>query len=385
MKIGKKVAVSSQRSATLVAAFCLLLSATFYSFFSCNHKTDKQPGGTISGKLSNAKNITISLELVREHDDLPLDSVKTDSDGKFSLPNKADHLDYYILRTDPKQVLYLVLKGGENLNITGDAANMINTGEAKGSEENELVGEINSYEKHVRDSLNTIYSRTRDNDKALADSLFRSIWNPYYFRTMRSFAKEFIAKHPKSVIALTATKFLDQQRDLAIYTSLDSSLTAAYPKFLYVQQFHIKVDRMKLLPVGSMAPDINLPSPEGKKIALSSLRGKVVLLDFWASWCGPCRQENPHLTELYKAFHSKGFEIYSVSLDDDKNGWKDAIAMDHLNWIHVSDLKRWESEAAKTYYVEDIPNMILIDKEGKIIAKELSGNDLASKIDEALH
>ena len=355
------------------------------ALYSCNHGADKNPGGTISGKLSNAKNIIVKLEQVREKDDLPLDSVKTDADGKFSLPNKADHLDYYLLRTNPQQVLYLVLKGGENLTVTGDAADMMNTGEANGSEENDLVSEINSFEKHLRDSLNSVYIRVRANDKAQADSLFRNTLDPYYFNTMRSFAKGFISKHQNSVISLTASKFLDKQNDLAIYSALDSSLTALYPGFLYVQQYHLAVEKMKQLPPGTVAPEINLPSPEGKKIALSSLHGKIVLVDFWASWCGPCRKESPHLAELYKEFHDRGFEIYSVSLDDDKNNWKDAIAMDHLTWIHVSDLKRWKSETVQKYYIEDIPNSVLVDRQGKIIAKGLSGNDLARAIDEALH
>jgi peroxiredoxin len=382
MQIKRKAAVGS---GSWQFALLLLAVVSYIGFTSCNHHAEKQSGGTISGKLSNAKNIKVALELVREHDDLPLDSTMTDADGNFSLPNKADHLDYYLLRTDPKQVLYLVLKGGENITVTGDAADLANTGEVKGSEENDLVTEINSFKTHLRDSLSSLYAKTRDQDKALADSLLRSTWDPFYTSTLRSFAKDFIAKHPGSVISLTATQFLNQQKDLAIYISLDSSLSAAYPGFMYVQQYHLMVEKMKQLPVGSMAPDIDLPSPEGKKIALSSLRGKIVLVDFWASWCGPCRQENPELTEVYKEFHDRGFEIYSVSLDDDKNSWKDAIAMDHLNWIHVSDLKRWQSDVAKEYYIEEIPNNVLVDRQGRIIAKGLSGNDLARSIDEALH
>jgi len=365
----------------IIITFCAVLL-----LFSCNQKKkERNSNGTISGKLSNAKNITVKLELVRENDDLPLDSVKTDAEGNFSLPNKADHLDYYLLRTDPKQVLYLVLKGGENITVTGDAADMMTTGNAKGSEENNLVTEINSFEKHVRDSLNSVYAKTRDINKPLADSLFRTTWNPYYFTALRSFALTFIAKHPSSVISLTATKFLDKQKDLPVYVALDSTLSAAYPDFVYAQQFHITVQKMLQLPAGTPAPEINLPSPAGKMIALSSLQGKVVLVDFWASWCSPCRQLNPHLTELYKEFHSRGFEIYSISLDDDKNNWTSAIMADHMTWLHVSDLKRWESEAAKKYFIEDIPNNVLVDKQGKIIAKGLTGNDLAQAIDKALN
>lgn len=131
---------------------------------------------------------------------------------------------------------------------------------------------------------------------------------------------------------------------------------------------------------GGEAPEIALPDQNGNVIKLSSLRGKVVLIDFWASWCGPCRMENPNVVRVYKQYKDKGFEILGVSLDRDKQAWLDAIAKDGLTWKHVSDLKYWQSEAAKTYNVTGIPLTVLIDKDGKIIAKNLRGPALEAKL-----
>lgn len=137
--------------------------------------------------------------------------------------------------------------------------------------------------------------------------------------------------------------------------------------------------------IGDLAPEINLPALEGGMAKLSDLRGKVVLLDFWASWCGPCRRENPNVVKMYNEFHSQGFDIFGVSLDKTKKAWGQAVKQDGLTWTHVSDLKFWQSAGAKTYKVQSIPQTFLIDKDGIIVAIGLRGGTLEQKVKELLN
>ena len=134
--------------------------------------------------------------------------------------------------------------------------------------------------------------------------------------------------------------------------------------------------------IGMIPPDLSGRTPEGGSYALSDMRGSVVLIDFWASWCGPCRRENPNVKKVYEKYHSKGFEILGVSLDRQEAAWKKAIEADGLEWQHISDLKGWQSEHAKLYSVRSIPATFLLDKDGKIIAKNLRGPQLENKLKE---
>jgi peroxiredoxin len=137
--------------------------------------------------------------------------------------------------------------------------------------------------------------------------------------------------------------------------------------------------------IGMLAPDIELPSPEGKMISLKSLRGKYVLVDFWASWCPPCRDENQHTVEIYNKYKGKDFEIYGVSLDNKMERWKNAIQDDGITWVQVSDLKYWDSPTAAMYGINGIPFTLLLNKEGRIIEVNIFGSDLEEKLESLIN
>ena len=170
-----------------------------------------------------------------------------------------------------------------------------------------------------------------------------------------------------------------------IFVNYAKKFIAEFPDDPKSTHFQAQVNQLGNALIGSKAPELELESPSGKKLKLSSLKGKVVLIDFWASWCGPCRRENPAVVKMYGEYKNKGFEIFSVSLDKDKAKWEEAIKADQLSWDnHVSDLQGWQSPAAKLYGVTAIPKTFLLGKDGTIIAKDLRGEALEKKIGEVL-
>jgi len=154
------------------------------------------------------------------------------------------------------------------------------------------------------------------------------------------------------------------------------------PKADYIVMLESQLENARALQDGGIAPDFTAKTPEGEELSLSDLKGQYVLIDFWASWCGPCRKENPNVVKLYEKYHEKGFEILGVSLDNNKSRWLAAIEKDGLEWPHISDLKGWQSGPAKIYGVRSIPSTVLLDKEGKIIVRNLRAHQLKGKLKE---
>ena len=185
--------------------------------------------------------------------------------------------------------------------------------------------------------------------------------------------KALIPQMGSHLVALWATNFLPAEKEMVSLVEIANRLGEARPNHPQVRQFINNLQRLQGVNEGAMAPEINLATPAGPNLALSSLRGKYVLIDFWASWCGPCRRENPNVVKTYAAYKDKGFEIFGVSLDQDRSAWLKAIENDQLVWKHVSDLKYWSSAGAQAYQVNSIPQTFLLDREGRIIAKGLRG------------
>lgn len=215
-------------------------------------------------------------------------------------------------------------------------------------------------------------------------------------------SKRFVQQHMSSPAVLAALNRLNIQQELPLFQQVRDSLRTTIPHSNYFITFRDQVDRMaqqalaakqqeeqqamldNLIPVGSVAPDFSQATPDGQQLSLSSLRGKVVLIDFWASWCRPCRMENPNVVRVYNRYKDKGFEILGVSLDKTKDAWTGAIQQDGLAWKHVSDLAFWNNAVAQQYGVSSIPYTVLLDREGKVLAKNLRGPALEAKLAEVL-
>lgn len=199
--------------------------------------------------------------------------------------------------------------------------------------------------------------------------------------------------HPKSFISVLITQSMFNNRNFKIkdieatYNSLDESLKNTKPGKEIKENIDTvkkQAETKKALAMGNVAPDFKAKTPDGKLISLKESLGKVTLVDFWASWCQPCRMENPNVVKLYNEFHAKGLNIISVSLDDDATKWKDAIAKDKLTWTQISNLKGFEDPIAAQYGITQIPTTYLLDANGKIVDKDLRGDELKAKINELL-
>jgi thiol-disulfide isomerase/thioredoxin len=360
----------------------------------------------ISGTLINpVKGNYIYLDELLSSEMKSIDSVQIPENGTFSFKREIKSPAFYVLKIDERNFLTMLLSPGEKINLSSNYDSLNYPVSVTGSKGTELMSEYNRKLRNTiskLSSLTNVYRQNINNPELPAviqslDSIAQT-----YLDEINSYTKSYIDENQTSLVSLIAlyqqvapnVYVLNPAKDYKYYLKVDSTLSALYPNYEPVTTLHEQVKQLiaaadttqvKSAPAGegAEAPEIILPTPQGDTIKLSSTRGSVVLLDFWASWCSPCRQENPNLVKAYNTYHRKGFQIYQVSLDKTKEAWMKGIEDDQLGkWIHVSDIQYWNSKVVQLYKIESIPSNFLLDKEGRIIATNLRGEALQTKLAE---
>jgi thiol-disulfide isomerase/thioredoxin len=371
---------------TIIGAFALLTIAA------CSNSNSENEF-ELTGKFTNSNGETIIFEQMAPDGLKALDTAIIDENGEIKINVAIPEKGFYRLKISDKNFATFILDTNEKVTVGGNAADFGNTYTVEGSPDSKLFWEINqasmlNYKK--RDSLQKAFQtfvNISQMDSIRIDSMSNALEKPYMVlvKEHNDFLKNFVEKNTTSFAALAAIQQLPPEEFLDTYIKLDAGLFGMYPNSSYIKAFHEGVSGQKKLGIGTPAPEIVMNTPDGKPLALSSLKGKVVLVDFWASWCGPCRAENPTVVKAYNKYKSKGFDIYSVSLDKDLDKWKEAIKKDNLTWSnHVCDFKFWQSPVVALYNFDGIPYNVLIDKDGNILAKSLRGEDLEKKLEELL-
>ena len=356
------------------------LSAAGLLMSACTPKEQYKVTGKIEGKTEGQ----VYLAKVQDKKLVNIDTT-TIAEGTFVFEGKVDAPDRYFIQFEGEKGNIQFFIENSPINVTGDITKL-NEAEVTGSSNHDVLVAFNEIQKPFVERSKTLYQEyqqaMQEKKKEVADSV-----EGVYMKMEEEKGKkneEFVkANSTKEATAFLAIRMLNG-KEVDEMEAIYNGFAENVKNSTYGKMIKEKMDVLKKVAIGQPAPDFTLNTPEDQPLSLSSFKGKVVVIDFWASWCGPCRRENPHMVELYNEVHDKGVEFLGVSLDKDKAAWLKAIEADGLTWNHVSDLKYWNSEAAKMYGINGIPATVVIDREGKIVAKRVFGEELKAAIEKVL-
>ena len=382
----------------------LFLLTASVAIISCSKVKDGEYliTGTATG-IENGKTIILQGQDPTTKMPLALDTVKVEN-GKFEIKGKVTEPAFHtlILQGANGPIPFILETGEIKIAIDKDS---IHKSKISGTYNNDEYVKFNEDLTKTQKALvdfqknNTqkMQAAQQAQDTATINGLMKQ-YMKIQTEVQADSKKKYLAYaegHPKSYISALIIQGMlgdpstDVKKAEALYNSLDESLKNTAPG----KEIKTKLGQAKMPAVGATAPpvgdakwrsDFSAPNPEGKIISLKESLGKVTIVDFWASWCGPCRKENPNVVAIYKELHSKGLNIIGVSLDKEKSKWTEAIAKDGLTWTHVSNLKFWDEPIAAQYGVQSIPATFILDASGKVVAQDLRGPELKAKIVELL-
>lgn len=316
-----------------------------------------------------------------------IDSIYLDgTSDTFSFKSKQSVASFYSIETAKTRECLVAVDAKEALHITIDGSLQMPVFTTSSTKINDYYYKVESMKNKFNvlvDSMNQAYIIAQNTaDKATVDNLEMSIDTLtavlYY-----NLKKEFYTQ-PLSIVSIYTANIMGYESEPQLNDSLATALLPLVDKSLYIKNYVESINKLTHLKVGSMAPAFTQATNDGRTIGLKDYKDKLVLLDFWASWCIPCRRANPKLVSTYNKYKNKGFSILSISLDEDLNKWKDAIKTDGLVWDHVSDLKGWDNEVAKIYNVQEIPAAFLVNDEGQIVATGFNAEELEGLLEKNL-
>jgi peroxiredoxin len=343
------------------------------------------PHYVVKGDIEGSDSIVFLLQKREANQTVTIDSAVSKK-GKFKMKNKIDYpQQVQLVAGDTRKRLPFYLENSE-ITITGTLDSLFKAEITGSKTQDEYKGYVDMY-KPLTDSYSDLYSNYQTANTAGDTAKVRRIERQAdsLQKEMTQFQKDFVKNHPASYVAPSLLQSLSYEMEASEIESYINAFDTSIARLPQVQTLKERVAVMKSVEIGKKAPDFTMNDVNGNPVSLSSKFGpKLLLVDFWAAWCGPCRGENPNVVKVYNEFNKKGFDVFGVSLDQSKDAWLKAIEDDKLTWTHVSDLQYWSNAAAKIYAVNSIPANFLLDETGTIIGKNLRGQDLFNKVNEVL-